>query len=90
MTDSAPQDSNEKVADHLKALRAYARKALVDGKPLSRLELVDKSVRLSEFVNLGNSFKLTVKEMIALILKDIYHQPIRCGCHSCVSREARA
>ncbi|MCH7800475.1 MAG: hypothetical protein IIC24_02915 [Chloroflexi bacterium] len=83
-------DSNEKVADHVEALQAYARKVLVDGKPLSRLELVDKSVRLSEFVNLGNSFKLTVKEMIALILKDIYHQPIRCGCHSCVSREARA
>ena len=79
-------DSHTKVADHLETLRGYAHKSLVEGKTLSRLEHVDKSARLSEFVTLGSSFKLTVKEMIALILSDIYHQPTGCGCHSCASR----
>lgn len=90
MTSPTLNDSNEKVAEHLEVLRGYARKVLVDGEPLSHLEQVDKSVRLSEFVNLGISFKLTLKEMIALILKNVYHKPTRCGCHSCVSRETRA
>ena len=88
MASPALYESHQKVADHLEALRGYARKAIVDDEPLSRLEQADKSVRLSEFVTLGNSFKLTVKEMIALILSDIRHEPTAsgCGCHTCASR----
>jgi hypothetical protein len=89
MTNITANPSHEKAAEHLEALRGYARKSLAGEEPPSRLEWVDKSVRLSEFVTLGNSFKLTVKEMVALILKDVYHQPSQCGCHSCMSRNAQ-
>ena len=89
MASAALYDSRQKVADHLEALQGYAQKALVDGDALSCSENADKTARLSEFVTLGNSFKLTVKEMIVLILGDISHQPTGCGRHSCASRWSR-
>ena len=90
MVNPTLDDCREKVAEHIEALRDYARKTLVKGEPLSRLDRVDKSVRLNELINLGHSFKLTVKEMVTLILKDISRQPAGCNCHSCASRESRA
>ena len=86
MANAALHDSRQKVADHLEVLQGYAQKALVDGDALSRSEAAGKSARLSEFVTLGNSFKLTMREMVVLILGDISHQPTGCGCHSCASR----
>ena len=89
MASAALHDSRQKVTDHLEALQGYAQKTLVDGDALSSSEAADKSARLSEFVTLGNSFKLTVKEMVVLILGEISYHPAGCGCHSCAARGSR-
>lgn len=89
MSSTTPDQHHEKLTEHIEILHGYARQTLIDGASLSATEMSDKADRFGELVELGQSFKLTLKEMVALILKDIYHRPTGCRCHSCSARRAR-
>ena len=80
--------SRDQVTEHLEALRRYARKTLVRGQKLTRLEQVDKAARLKEFRAIGRSFQLTGNEMTRLIFKGLFRGSRSCGCPTCQARRA--
>ena len=80
--------SREPVTEHLEALRKYARKTLVHGQNLTRLEQVDKATRLKRFQAIGRSFQLTGSEMTRLIFKGLFRESRSCGCPTCQARRA--
>jgi regulatory protein YycI of two-component signal transduction system YycFG len=86
MTHPTLNDPRDTVAEHLKALKAYVKKNLVHGEELTEAEKADKSTRLVEFVAIGDSFRLTEKEMVQLIFRDMLREPKQCGCPSCRAR----
>ncbi|HAL46977.1 MAG: hypothetical protein FI707_10115 [SAR202 cluster bacterium] len=86
MTHTELNDPRDAVAEHLKALKGYAKKNLLHGEELSEAEQADKSTRLIEFVAIGSSFRLTEKEMVQLIFRDMLREPKQCGCPSCRAR----
>ena len=87
MSQTSFQNSDH-VTEHLNVLRKYARKALVDGQQLTRLEQVDKVIRLKRFQAIGRSFQLTGNEMTRLIFQGLFRGPRMCGCPTCQARRA--
>lgn len=83
-----PYQNRDLVTEHLEVLRHYARKSLVEGQKLSRLEKVDKTIRLDHFRTIGRSFQLTGSEMTRLIFKGLFRGPRFCGCPTCQARRA--
>ena len=81
-----PSRGSDQVTEHLAALRTYARKTLVHGRKLTRLEQVDKETRLTHFRAIGKSFQLTGNEMTRLIFKDLFRGPRFCECPTCKAR----
>jgi hypothetical protein len=81
-----PSRNSEQVTEHLNVLRAYARKALIEGQRLNHLENADKAARLKEFQAIGKSFKLTGNEMARLVFNGLFRGRRFCGCPSCQAR----
>ena len=69
---SVAVDPKNLMNEHLATLRRHGRQALVEGQPLSTLEEVDRASRMEEFFALGSSFRLTEKEMVILLYKDLF------------------
>lgn len=86
MTNLITQDPRETVAEHIETLRGYAARVLTNGGELTDEEMADKTVRFRELVALCDSFNVTKKEMVCLVLKQIMREPKRCGCPTCRAR----
>ena len=59
------------IAQHLSTLREYARRALVQGEPLTLHEVEDKARHMEEFVALTTCYKCTAKEQVDLLYKGL-------------------
>jgi len=86
MTNLISKDPKETVAEHIEVLRTYALKALTNGEQLTDEESSDKTTRLHELQALCESFDVTEREMVTLVLKQTMREPKRCGCPTCRSR----
>ena len=86
MAINASKDLNDTFAEHLEALRGYAKKVLGRGDALTAAEQIDERARISQLVLIGHTFRLTDKDMVAMIFKGILQEPRRCGCPTCRSR----
>jgi len=62
----------QKMAQHLAALRGYARRVLEDGDALSIHEEQDKTVHLREFTAMAGSYRCTKKEIVGMIYKGCF------------------
>ena len=83
MTASALKDPKKTAEEHVEKLRGYARKVLVHGEALSEEEEADRASRMLEFHAIGNSFKLTNREMAVVLYKGILTGKRACGCPTC-------
>ena len=83
MTTGALVKPKELMAEHLAALRAHARRVVLQGEILQLVLADDKLRRMREFLAAGSSFKLTEKEMVALIFRGLFTAKLQCGCATC-------
>ena len=86
MAITASKDLNDTFAEHLEALRGYAKRVLFRGDALTDTEQLDERARISQLVTIGHTFRLTDKEMVLMIFKGILRGPRRCGCPTCRAR----
>jgi len=86
MTNLISKDPKETVAEHIEVLRSYAFKALTNGEQLTDEESADKATRFLELQALCESFDVTEREMVTLVLRQTMREPKRCGCPTCRSR----
>ena len=73
-------------AEYLESLRVYAKRVMLRGELLTRAEELDKKAKLDLLFAIGHAFKLTDKEMFALIFDGVMRGPKRCGCPTCRTR----
>ena len=88
MTTMALREAKELVAKHVKVLEGYAHRVLEQREPLSETEEADRERRISEFQAMGSCLKLTQREMVALVYRDLFESRRSCGCPTCRSRAA--
>ncbi len=80
------KNPKEVVAEHVEALRDYAKRVIVRSGSLSVDEDVDRSSRLDEFFAVGSSFDLTEREMVFELYRGILSEPQRLGCDCATCR----
>ena len=71
MTNLMLVDKKRLMARHPAALREYARRVIVHGEYLAPDEEGDKDRRMEEFLATGRSFRLTDREMVAIIYRGL-------------------
>ena len=86
MTSAFWDDRRGLRAEHLEVLREYATLVLLRNRPLTMKEDVDRAARLREFLPIGRSFKLTERELIVLLFRDMLGPRMSCGCPTCRRR----
>ena len=86
MTTELSTDPGEVLGQHLTALREYAHRVFAQGKTLAAQEEDDKANRMREFLAIGDSLKLTAREMVALVCRSAFVVSPGCGCSSCRAR----
>jgi hypothetical protein len=69
---STSTDHIEQFFHHLAALKQYAQRILVKGDTLTENEEADKSHRMTEFLQIGNSFDLSEKEMVTILYREVF------------------
>ena len=57
---------------HLPVLRRYARRALLQDEVFDEFEERDRQVRMQEYLQTGRSMNWTDRELIALVLRDVF------------------
>lgn len=57
---------------HIPALRTYARQSVIVGEPLAAQQVEDKSDRMREYLETGESLNWTKKELVVLLLRDVF------------------
>ena len=62
----------EDMAQHQSALRAYAKRVLLEDEDLAWDEAQAKNVRMREFFAIANAYKCTGKEMVKLLYKGLF------------------
>ena len=72
--------------EYLESLRVYAKRVMLRGESLTRAEELDKKARMDLLFAIGHAFRLTDKEMLALIFDGIMRGPKRCACPTCRTR----
>jgi hypothetical protein len=77
-------------AEYLESLRAYAKRVLLRGESLTRGEELDKKARMDLLFAIGQGFRLTENEILALIFKGVLRGPRRCSCPNCRARRGSA
>ena len=80
-------DPKELFTEHLSSLRAYARKVMLREEELTVTEEYGKSDRMREFLAIGETFKLTEKELVASIYKGLFAVKRGCDCPICRTRQ---
>ena len=57
---------------HLPALRAYAAQTILREQQLGENEEQDRTLRMNEFRAIGKSLNWTDKEVVALLLREVF------------------
>ena len=83
MATLAPRNPDEMMADDLSTLRAYAERVIVRGDDLTPDEEDDRESRFREFAEIGDSFRLTEREMVNMLLDGLFHKGPKCWCAEC-------
>ena len=86
MASTSSIDARDMIREHQAALKRYASRALVHGESLEDADEVDKDHRMEELMALGNSLKLTKREIVDLVLGELFVVRRGCGCPTCRSR----
>ena len=86
MTATTLKEARKLVDEHVKVLRVYAHKVLLQREALSFSEMTDKESRINEFRAMGSCLKLTENEMVSMVYGDMLQERPRCGCPTCRSR----
>ncbi len=68
----AGRDPVQLMSEHAAALRAYARRAIVQGERLRDEEQHDKEARFTEFSALGHILKLTERELVCMMFRGVF------------------
>ena len=91
MTAMDLKDPREVVAEHVDALRDYAKRVIVRSGSLSVDEDGDRSSRLDEFFAVGSSFDLTECEMVVQLYRGVLsgQRRLGCDCPTCRHRAGR-
>lgn len=71
MQSSVLNNPKLRMGNHLVALKKYAERVLIDGEELIPWEEADKAARLEDFFNVGQSFKCTERELVAVLIRDL-------------------
>ena len=74
------------MADHYRALRAYAERAALRGEVLTAAEENDKARRLEQYFAVGAEVGCTKKELTALLYTGLFKAKEKCGCFNCRMR----
>lgn len=90
MTNLALADPKLLLRQHGSAIKDYAERAVVCGEDLNTDEWEDLRGRMKEFLAMGNAFKLTEKELVCSLYKELFAPRRGCGCHGCRARVAVA
>ena len=83
MTSLIAVGSTHLMSQHLTAIQSYARRVILQGDVLTSEEEEDRGRLVQEFLAVGSSFRLTGKEMVALIYQEMLARKRGCGCPSC-------
>ena len=86
MTFTASRDLKVTFTEYLESLRVYAKRVILRGDSLTRAEELDKKTRMDLLLAIGRSFKLTKKEMVAMMLEGNRQGPLSCNCTTCRAR----
>jgi len=90
MTTVVAASPRELMREHLRVLREYARQVLLKGEALTPRHEDDWAQRMGEFLAIGESFRLTPKELVHLVFRDLFKPAPRCGCGSCRAKNVSA
>ena len=74
MQSSVLNNPKMRMGNHLVALKKYAERVLTDGEHLIPWEEADKAARLEDFFKVGQSFKCTERELVAVLIRDLFKQ----------------
>ena len=77
MNTTKPDTTIETMFAHLPKIRAYAARAIIDEEVLSDSDIADSRERLQAFMETGESLNWTTKEMVTLILREVFAQASR-------------
>ena len=88
MTTDLTTELREAMEQNLAALVAYARRAMVDGEPLTPLEESEKSLRMKMYLGMGTSFQCTKRELVELLYRGLFESEIGCDCPTCLARQS--
>ena len=72
MTAYSSTERIEQFFNHLSTLKDYAQRVIADGEILDDQDDRDKRERLSEFLEIGNSFDLNEKEMVSILYRELF------------------
>ena len=72
MNTTKPDITIETMFAHLPKIRAYAARAIIDEEELSDSDFADSRERLQAFMDTGESLNWTSKEMVTLILREVF------------------
>ena len=86
MQDLRLANPKDVMVQQLATLRGYASMVLLHGESLSDHQMSDHAVTMQQFLTVGESYDLTPKEMVELVLGEVFMDKRECGCHSCKSR----
>ena len=86
LTLTEPSIAKEIIAQQLTTLREYASKIVLNDGHLTLGEAADQVARMRQFLAAGQSFDLTHKEMVRLLLEELFQKKPECGCHSCKTK----
>ena len=78
--------TRETMAQQLTTLREYASKMVLHDGGLTAGEAADQVASMRQFLLAGQSFDLTHKEMVHLLLDELFQKKPECGCHSCKTK----
>ena len=78
----------EVMKNHLGVLRQYAEQVVVYGEHLTQAEEADKSMRMQEYLTLGDSMHVTAPEMVTLLYNGVLMGEKQCDCLTCKGRAA--
>ena len=81
-------EPKELVGEHASALKNYANRVLVLDEALSVDEEREKDARMSEMFAICTAFKLTPREIVALLLFDSVTPRRGCDCPTCNARRS--
>ena len=85
MSDTVLATPRELMTEHLSVIRQYAKRCLVGEVTLSAAEDEDRAARMREFFAIGETFRLTGREMVAQLLGDLAKPGRGCECAVCNS-----